>query len=217
MESQVNKMDHKEFVSKIIALYHEARLPKYQNNKISRGRSHTISSSVEDLFANFLIDNDKTIDKILIDQPMKIKTKTIYPDITIIYDNEITAFMDLKMDLGWMRGGLADLYKKDQLLMDVARGNSCRYKYGSKKEFYKEIQVSKKAIYDIVVISDQNISEAMLKNQIEMINEFETESVKLHILTKNLHLNTYGLDHNYVLDKVEIDESQFNDLFHRIK
>lgn len=213
-------MTKEQLIESIVGLYQDARVPKYQNQKISRGRSHTISSLVEDLFAIFLIENDSTIDKILIDQPIRLMggvRKTIYPDITIIRGDQIVAFLDLKMDLGWMRDGVSKLCQKDQDIMNDNAGELCEYRYGESKEFSTRIKISNSAVYDIVVISDQNISKQTLENQREMINKNLHDKVMLHILTKKEHLNTYGIQPSALLDKIIIDDSAFEALFKRIK
>ena len=107
-------MSPDELLERIINLYQDARISRYADSKISRGRSHSISSVVEDLFASYLILSDKEIDNVLVDQPVFVEgvKSTFYPDITIIRNGEITAFIDLKMDLGWKRDGLKELCEK---------------------------------------------------------------------------------------------------------
>lgn len=210
-------MSPKEFLERIIRLYQDARISKYADSKISRGRSHSISSVVEDLFANYLILSDSKIDKILVDQPVFVEgvKSTFYPDITVIRNGKISAFFDLKMDLGWNRDGLSGLCKKDKELIEVIRSKSCTFKDGSTKE-RGTYEISDSAVYDIVIISDQNIAKPKLDAQIsevEMLSDF----VKVHILSKNEHPNTYGLEPAELLEKIEVNHSAFSVLANRIK
>lgn len=67
-------METKVFIESVIDLYKAARqitLPfAFESEKIRRGRSHTISSLTEDLFAYFLVNKFPQVDKIVIDQPI---------------------------------------------------------------------------------------------------------------------------------------------------
>lgn len=127
-------MNNRNFIYKIIELYQTARKPKFPNKKIKRGRSHSIASSSEDLFAHFLINKVKP-DLIYVDQPISIegfKTQN-YPDISIVHNNVVTAFCDLKMDMGWDRAGLFDLCKKQNKWIGGVRGKKCKIRDGVTK------------------------------------------------------------------------------------
>lgn len=213
----LNIMSPDEFIQRIIRLYQDARISKYADSKISRGRSHSISSVVEDLFANYLILSDTKIDKILVDQPVFVEgvKSTFYPDITVIRNGKISAFFDLKMDLGWNRNGLSRLCEKDKKLIEDIRSKSCTFKDGSTKE-PGTYEISDSAVYDIVIISDQNIAKPKLDAQLKEA-ELLTDYVKVHILSKNEHPNTYGLAPNELLAKIEIQENAFAELLRRIR
>lgn len=210
-------MTPKDFIGRVISLYQDARISKYANSKISRGRSHSISSLVEDLFASFLIISDQEIDKILVDQPVFVEgiVSTFYPDISVIRDGMITAFFDLKMDLGWKRDGLKVLCEKDKELIQAIRTKSCTFKDGSTKERGSYV-ISKSAVYDIVIISDQNIAKTKLESQLEAVAGLD-DFVKVHILSRNEHPNTYGLTAEELLTKIEINDEAFIELKNRIK
>ncbi len=205
------------FLERIIRLYQDARVSKYADSKISRGRSHSISSVVEDLFASYLILNDKEIDKILVDQPVFIvgTKSTFYPDITVVRNGKITAFFDLKMDLGWNRDGLSSLCEKDKELVEAIRSKSCTFKDGSTKE-RGTYEISDSAVYDIVIISDQNIAKPKLEAQLSEVDAL-SDFVKVHILSQNEHPNTYGLEPAELLEKIEVNINAFIELAGRIK
>lgn len=210
-------MSPDELLERIINLYQDARISRYADSKISRGRSHSISSVVEDLFASYLILSDKEIDKILVDQPVFVEgfKSTFYPDITIIRSGAITAFIDLKMDLGWKRDGLKELCEKDKELIKTIRTRACAFKDGSTKE-RGSYEISESAVYDIVIISDQNIAKNKLDAQLKEIENL-SDFVRVHILSKNEHPNTYGLTPEELLEKIEINDKAFSDIKNRIK
>lgn len=197
------------FVLNVIKNYHLARKSKFPDKKICRGRSHFISSSVEDLFANFLIKNIKC-DKILIDQPLSIEgvKKIIYPDITVIKNGYIVGFFDLKMDMGWNRDGLFELCKNNFDLVKLIGGKICKLKNGEDKKI-SNFLINKGCFYNVVIISNGNINSGKLENQIGGISKF-TPSVDVFVLTSGKHLNTYSLEASKLLQAVEINYDSFN-------
>lgn len=212
----IGKMKPEEFILHIIKLYQNARIPRYVDQKIRRGRSHAISSLAEDLFASYLIASDSSVDLILVDQPVHIPELKVkfYPDITVIRKGKITAFLDLKMDLGWKRDGLIDLCLKDQKLIRSIRNLECSYKDGLTKD-RMSYPIADTAVYDIVIISGENISKSLLKEQLEAVIPHRTD-VAVHVLTTNEHPNTYGLNPDMLLEKLEINDSAFIDISKRI-
>ena len=210
-------MTPEEFLLKVIRLYQDARIPLYVDAKIRRGRSHSISSAAEDLFASYLLIGDPTIDFILVDQPVHVSdTKTtFYPDITIIRKGQITAFLDLKMDLGWKRRGLVELCRKDQALMQAIRGSDCIFKDGETKE-RKTYPISKSAVYDIVVVSGENIAQKLLDDQLAEAGQY-AKDVMIHILTTNEHPNTYGYTPEALAEKIHIQHDAFARISKRVK
>jgi hypothetical protein len=210
-------MTPEEFLLKVVRLYQDARISRYIDAKIRRGRSHSISSIAEDLFASYLLSADKTIDFILVDQPVHVPdTKTtFYPDITIVRNSQITAFLDLKMDLGWKRRGLVDLCRKDQALMQAIRGSECIFKDGETKE-RKSYPISDSAVYDIVVVSGENIAQKLLDDQLAEAGQY-AEDVMIHILTTNEHPNTYGYTPEALMEKIRIEHDAFVRISERVK
>lgn len=209
-------MKPEEFIRQVINSYHAARQSKYPNKKVHRGRSHTISSEAEDLLAIYLVKNDKTIDAVYIDQTIHIKdvVKAFIPDIVIVRGNTITTFLDLKMDLGYKRDGLIDLCSKDQALLKRVRGKTCSLIDGSTKQKH-ELTISKKAIYDIVVISGKNISKDNLESQLTESKHF-TKNVAVHVLSENIHPNTYNTSIKEIQDKIVINKESFREILSRV-
>lgn len=85
---------------KLVAYYYkEARKLTIPHPLIKRGRSHNISSVIEDIFSLYLSENIKNI-SFYVDQPTTILDgKTVYPDILLVDQyNKVTNLIDLKMD-----------------------------------------------------------------------------------------------------------------------
>ncbi len=214
--STLRVMKPEKFVNEIIENYHKARVAQYPDKKIHRGRSISISSVSEDLLASFLLKNDKTIGAIYVDQPIHVPdvVKIFIPDVVIVRGSTITAFLDLKMDLGYKRYGLVDLCRKDQELLKKVRGKECSLTDGHTKEKHR-FTVSKEAIYDIVVISSGNIGKKILESQLNESNQFNKD-VAVHVLTDGYHPNTYGLTLKELMKHIEINEDSFRNILSRI-
>ncbi len=206
-----------DFILKIINIYQDARVSRYADKKIRRGRSPSISSIAEDLLASYLVYADKEVDLIYVDQPIHVPNvvKSFIPDIVIVRNNVISAFLDLKMDLGYKRKGLIGLCEKDQKLLGLIRGKECIIKDGQTKE-KRSFVISKSAIYDIVVVSDQNISKTTLKEQL-VGAQIYSQDVSVHILTEKEHPNTYGFSPKELMDRMQIKRAAFDHMLTRIK
>lgn len=212
-------MKPEELILKIIHLYHDARLPTYIDERISRGRSRSISSIVEDLFAYYLLINNPSIDQILVDQHIKVAgQKVFYPDISVVRNGVITAFFDLKMDLGFMRDKLSKLCEDDANFLKNIQGKQCTFNDGKNKDS-SELTISENAIYDIVVISNQNISESQLKEQTDAVKADPKlfKNVEIHILTGDKHPNEYGIEPNKLMELIKINKESFDEIESRAK
>jgi hypothetical protein len=208
-------MNSKILFIKIVELYHEARIPLFKDRKISRGRSRSISSAAEDLFAKFLISNTK-VDKIYIDQPIKTEgfKKQICPDLAIIKNNKITHLIDLKMDLGWKRDGLLDFCNKWQSIINDFKGTGLKLRDGeSKKDFFYKYR--KTLTYNIVIVSAKNISNKKLMSQITESKK-NNKDVNVYVLSKGAHPNEYGYTVKEVMNEIIINDKGIKKLLKSI-
>ncbi len=205
-------MTNQNFIDNIVKLYSEARYSKFPEGKIHRGRSHSISSSTEDLFAKYLVGK-VSVDKIFVDQPITIREikKTIYPDVTLEYKAEIIAFFDIKMDLGWNRDGLYDLCLNQYNLLNKIRGKNCKIRDGITKEDSEHV-ISNNISMNIVLISDQNINNKKLSTQIEKIKRL-APAVDVFVLTSGVHPNEYRKNNK----TMEIKNEEFDLLVNKVK
>ncbi len=207
----------KDLIKHVINTYRDARRTKFANNKIFRGRSHSISSIIEDLFAHYLTQNIEC-DQIYIDQPLKIegiKGRNIYPDLVIIKDDKIIALLDLKMDLGWKRRELFNLAKKYSNLIKNIRNKKVSLKIGETKE-RRDFKVSNKITYDIVIISDTNINKELLEKQLKQIEKLKPK-IDVFILTKGKHPNSYNLPIQSLLSQIIVNKADFDRMFRKLK
>jgi hypothetical protein len=212
-------MEPSVLMQNIIEAYERARHPLPCNNKLRRGRSHSVSSITEDLFANFLISNDSSIDMVRIDQPITLsgidqvtnkRKKQIYPDLVVIRDNRIDALVDIKMDLGWNRDGLSILCKKHCDTIIASRGSNCHLKEGLDKTPLT-LRFSEKLSYSIVIISGTNIPRHKFEFQLRECEKF-VAAVEVFVLSDCAHPNTYSDLPGEILQKMEINLLTFERL-----
>jgi len=213
----------KDFIIEVSSLYQKASDTKNDNPKIRRGRSHSIASETEDLFATFITKADKNVDMLCVDQPITIPTTAIngkksfqrYPDMVIVKNGYITALIDLKMDLGWNRDGLAKTCKKHFRTVQLAKGGIGKLRDGKTKE-KQELKFSKELTYSIVIVSGTNISQEKLNRQISESNSLSPK-VHVYVLSDGLHPNDYWRSCQTDKEKLVIYQDEFNSLMRRIK
>ncbi len=209
-------MNARDFILQTINLHQSARRVLFPDPKIRRGRSHSISSGLEDLFAKFLAENIRC-DEILIDQPLSVPgiKGLAYPDTAIIQRKEIVAFCDLKSALGWNRKtALLDICRKHYRWLRQARGKDCESNDGvtKKRLAYK---ISRHATYSVVVMTDRNINPALLRRQISLARKY-SPLVDVFVLTNGAGLNDYGFGTHALFKKVKIREDEFRRLLRRV-
>jgi hypothetical protein len=208
-------MNSRTFFRKIVELYHDGRIPLFKDRALFRGRSRSVSSAVEDLFAKFIISNTN-IDKIYIDQPVNTIgfNKQIYPDLVIIKNNKVIQLIDLKMDMGWNRDGLLSLCDKHQSIVKNVKGEELKIRDGLSKEdvFYK---YSNKLVYNIVIISSKNISYEKLDKQIKASKK-RNKNVNVYVLSSKAHPNIYKYTVKEMINKISIDDKQIDKLLKSI-
>lgn len=206
------------FISSIVNEYRIARKPKISNTKLSRGRSHSVSSVAEDLFAEYLIKNDPEIESILIDQPIFSQHGNIrfYPDITVIKNGNAVAFFDLKMDMGWNRDGLLELVGKHQRVIKTIKENIVTYKNGVTKE-KQHIMISPSCAYNIVIISTRNSGNKLSEYLQKSHSVFPSAGVYVLCNSKKYHPNSYGIEEGELVEKLEINKSEFDKILIRVQ
>ena len=162
----------------------------YEN--IRRGKSRTISSEVEDLFAYFISTIVDGKVEILIDQPISFrlygKSKTIYADIAMIRDNVVYQIWDLKTDLGLKRDSFIDFCKDKTRLVNGAILQTAKLKDGEFKT-ERNLTFSNCLTFNVVIITQKNISAA--KGERIILETRNLENVGVYFLTSGIHPNSY--------------------------
>ncbi len=134
----------------------------------------------------------------LIDQPFtyfkgkRKNKKTIYPDIAVIKGDTIVNLFDLKMDLGFHRK-FYPFCKEKQTLVENIRDLPVNIKNKEEtkeqKSDNKTYNISRTIKYNIVIVSNQNISKKQKqKNEKAIENRLDKNKVEIFILT-DIHPN----------------------------
>ena len=167
--------------------------------------------------ATYLVSNNNQIDVVYVNQQINVPgiVKSFIPDIVIVSGGLITAFLDLKTNLGYMRDKLIELTEKDYHLINSVRGQNCTLYDGLSKEKMSFI-ISRSANYDIVIISGENISKKLLQDQLEGAKPYKND-VSIHILSQGKYPGSYGLNPAELFSKIEINKLAFNSILERIK
>lgn len=203
-------MTNKEFIDKIENHRIEAQSLLTGNGgfNIKRGMAHVISGYVEDLFALFIAEkiNSKNI-QFLVDKVTSIRfnkgerAKSFKPDLSIIDNDILTHYFDLKTNMGWNREFEAYLKQKNDFVKSL-RGKNAWIRH-SKTEV-QNIKVSTNLIYQMVIIYGWNINQKTLKKNLNLAKNFE--NLQVHILFHK----------NHEKDLFEINELAFTDIFNTL-
>ena len=204
-----------DFLKETIEQYHKARLPMYPHDRIFRGESRCISSEIEDLFANYLINNLPKGIVIYINQIITTGSgasrQRLKPDLVITKDESILSILDLKMDLGYKRGGFADYWRERDA--QVPRLHKQEFglfeKLGSSKT-RKFFRFSEHAKLFYIIISNQNIREELISPILRMRDSMEHSD--LFVLSHDFHPNAYEMSVEEVLQKIVINTLDFERL-----
>lgn len=203
-------MQPKGFIKKVIDLYKNARKPAFRSPQIHRGRSRIVSGLTEDLFAKFLSKNLRGNFEFLVDQPLSLGKKTIYPDIVIINRKEkIVSLVDLKMDLGWKRKNFVHFCQERNDLMYKLKNSTVSYKNRLLQD-RRNLKTSHRIFYQVVIVSSRNISKEKLSDNQAKIADLK--KVKAYMLTENTHPNALSKNPDKKLSDIKINDSEFNRL-----
>ena len=213
----------KEFLKSIYKEYVEARKIRVGNReakRVIRGRSRSISSIAEDLFAKLLWREFK-LNKIhiFVDQPISLggKGKIYYPDIVICKrinkdEYEIFYMIDLKLDIGWHRNSFfKEINKLTSICNGMKRAKALKGKIGSVEDESKQsikFKINSKATYDVVLISSSNSG----KNENKLINASKDKNSNIWVLSTGGSLNQYKIK-----KEIELNEKDYNTLLSKIR
>lgn len=208
-------MKPEKFVRQVVGEYRKARKPVFKNKNIQRGRSHSVSSVLEDLFAYFLVKNSKDEIRVLIDQPVTVNGKVFYPDISIIKNNVLTNIFDLKTDIGWGRESLPESQSHHIETIERIRNATGSYKIGTIKEV-RSIEVSKKITYDIVILNTCNSGKNLSKHIVSANKNSKYVNVFVLCGSEKYHTNQYNISKSELIKNLEINLGSFEAILNRV-
>ena len=185
------------FTEQLVRAYQLAREPSHRHDKLRRGESRSVASEVEDLLAFYLVENLPSIDRVRINQPMSAfinkRRKTLKPDLLIIRDGEVRAFVDLKMDLGYKRDAIAATFLTASKHLKAMRGGSVTF-WETKRAaggVQESVAVATNAAYIFVVVTEKNATGSAYA-KVEAAAK-RLPLLALHTLVREVHPNDYGL------------------------
>lgn len=207
MKKYISKMTPEELFRQLVYCYVNARKPAFYHPKIARGRSHTVSSKLEDLFAYFLSLNLTEDYQFLVDQPLNYGRKQLYPDISLIQESVVRHMFDVKTDLGWKRNEFPQFCKDQQEKLAQFVGQQLSATDGVRKKKFK-IRAFNPLNYHIVIISGQNISRSSLDDNLSQVSSLP--NVHVYVLFPEQHPNHYGDDIEDFIERVKVNTDDFD-------
>jgi hypothetical protein len=172
---------------------------------ITRGMAHTISGYVEDLFALFIAEKlnrrDLTfyVDKVISTRYNEgDKAKSFKPDLSIIDNQVMTYYFDVKTNMGWNRNFGNYLQEKDNFISNL-QGQDAWINNFRKEKSYEYIKIADNLKYQMVVVYGWNINQELLKRNLEDSSKFS--NIKVCVLC------------NYVGNEFRINQPAFESIF----
>ena len=176
-----------EFFKKIHHKYQESNNLIEGNGgyHIKRGMAHVMSGYLEDLFALFIatkinrLDIEYYVDKVIsIRFGKNEKAKSFKPDLMIVDNGILTHYFDLKSNLGWNRNAEEYLRNKNEFIENL-RGEKAWIRDKVDKTV-KNIIISEKLIYNMVVVFGGNISSKLMDYKFKVSDSLQ--NVQLNVL-----------------------------------
>lgn len=119
-------MTPENFVQRFIGLYRRARELSVLSPAVTRARSRSVSSDLEELVAAYVAANSARNLHIYVDQPVSLGARKVaYPDLVVldVATQTVIAIIDVKTDIGWKRDGMQAMCEK---LANVRRALAIR-------------------------------------------------------------------------------------------
>ncbi len=182
----MNQMTKEEFICKIETQQQKAADLMEGNGgyNIVRGMAHVISGYAEDLFALYVAENvqDSTlqycVDKVIsIRLPSEQKAKSFKPDLSVIRENTLCCYFDLKTNMGWNRDFEHYLKEKSDFIESI-KGQQAWINWGN--DPIQHIEISKDLRYQMVIIFGWNINQELLRATLDRAKNFS--NIKVHVL-----------------------------------
>jgi hypothetical protein len=209
-------MTPEDFVVALVKAYRKSREPIRPHEKLRRGESRSIASETEDLLAFYLVSQVPSIERIFINQPLTTKTgQRIKPDLVICRRSQISAFLDVKMDLGYKRDNFDTTLLQIDARMAGLRGQVFSIRADGRDPEPIALSLGQNAKYSLVIISDRNVSPAVFKRFEECALPFS--NIGFYVLTRRCHPNEQHWAKETIMSRIEICHQAFKDLEHEIQ
>jgi hypothetical protein len=151
---------------------------------IKRGMAHVVSGYLEDLFAVYVAENIKNRSfKYYVDKVTSLrlnsseKAISFKPDLSIIKNDTLTHYFDLKTNLGWNRDFVRYLEIKNDFI-ETIKGKKAWIRWG---QFVEEISIADDLKYQMVVLYGWNINQEKLYENLQKASIYK--NVEVHILS----------------------------------
>ncbi len=193
-------MTDKEFIKAIVELYRSSRLTTFSFENVTRCKNRPISGLAEDTLAFYIAHHIDKKNSIFIEPEVQVelqsKRKMICPDVLILHpDCSVNQMWDIKMDLGRRRDSFAQFCNDKNKLVNELRGTKATFSG-------REIIFSEELTFNIVVISDRNISKKKRKDNIQQTQSIP--NVGVFFLTSKLHPNNKEIPTEQLLESIEV-------------
>jgi len=194
-------MKYVEFVSEVVNIFFKKKRNKDISNRIKRGRSATSSAEIEDLLSKAIANAIPNNYQLLVDYPISYKpsksqrTKTIYPDISIIKNKSLKGIIEFKIDLGYLPENWS--LKNQNSFREMINAKSAYYKLGvGVPKQIPQILIIPKGLKRCVVILSA-------KNDHGHIAEFKRKNKPCYVLVSGKHPNSHEIEMKDKLSFIE--------------
>lgn len=167
-------MTPKDFIERINEERFNAHKLMVNNNghNITRGRNHTISEFVEDIFSVYVADLFGNSNNIYWVEPTisykleaQKRTESFKPDVAVISNNVLTHYFDMKTSIGYSRGRMISELKKKNEFVQSIRGMDVSLTNREKEKV--SFRISENLVYQMVIVYGWAISVKKMNEIIE--------------------------------------------------
>lgn len=202
-------MTHPELLSSVRQLYVEARKEKFPIRNVSRCTSHSISSELEDLIAQYCYEliNDSSVYIFIdpqisfLDLSLKNSTRNrplqYRPDILIVKNFEVRVVIDVKTDFGYNRRNYLNLMREKSSLVARIAGQPFSFKNGSREKI-KGSFVFSSCLRLAYIVASNRIAKTL---EIDTLAINQMSNVDVFFISSGCHLNSYNNDTNFRIDE----------------
>jgi hypothetical protein len=185
-------MTPEDFASNFVDLYRYARALSVPSPKVTRARSRSVSSDLEELVAAYVAANSDRDLHIYVDQPVSLGDgKVAYPDLVILdlASQTVIAIVDVKTDIGWKRDGMQAMCEKlskvRQALTTIGTVN-----LGPEPKLRAPHMVAKNLSCHLVVGALENSGKDLQTP--ESMKLAKDNDIQVHVLVEGRHPNHFS-------------------------